>query len=183
MAEVRDTRFSVHIETWGSAPGDVDLLLDLIEALEALGMRGAISGAGGLAGGPGAGFGVEVPEGPDAMAEAVRLGVEAFERACTQVGITHGGVARVDVMTDPYLDRSLAREPERYAGVSEVAAILGVSRQRVAELRTKRGFPAPIAEISAGPIWKVSSLNTFLETWERRPGRPRKATAQAERRS
>ena len=178
MGKMRSTQFSVHIETWGSAPEDVDLLLDLIEALEALGMRGAVSGSGGLAGGPGAAFGVEASsDGSDAMAEAVRLGVDAFERACSQVGITHGGIARVDAMTDPYLDRSLTREPERYAGVSEVAAILGVSRQRVAELRHKRGFPAPIAEISAGPIWEVSSLNTFLDTWERRPGRPRKTTA------
>jgi hypothetical protein len=111
------------------------------------------------------------------VAEAVRLAVDAFERACTQVGITHGGIARADVMTDPYLDRWLTREPERYAGVSEVGALLGVSRQRVAELRGKPGFPAPIAEISAGPIWEVSSLNRFLESWERRPGRPRKAKA------
>ena len=176
MAKMRSTVFNVDIETWGSPPGDVDLLLDLIEALEALGMRGAVSGAGGLAGGAGATFGVEVPsDGSDPMAEAVRLGVDAFERACLQVGITHGGVARVDVMTDPYLDRWLTREPERYAGVSEVAALLGVSRQRVAELRGKPGFPAPVAEISAGPIWEVSSLNRFLEGWERRPGRPRKA--------
>jgi hypothetical protein len=178
VADVRDTQFSIRIETWGSPPGDVDLLLDLIEALEALGMRGAVSGAGGLAGGAGATFGVEVPSGgSDPMAEAVRLGIDAFERACTQVGITHGGIARADVMTDAYLDRRLTREPERYAGVSEVAALLGVSRQRVAELRGKPGFPSPIAEISAGPIWEVSSLNRFLAEWERRPGRPRKATA------
>jgi len=175
VANVSGMELSVDIETWGSPPGDVDLLLDLIEALEALGMRGAVSGAGGLAGGPGATFGVEVPKGSSAMTEAVRLGVDAFERACAQVGITHGGIARVDVMTDPYLERHLNREPERYAGVTEVAALLGVSRQRVAELRNRRGFPAPVAEISAGPIWEVSSLNLFLESWERKPGRPRKA--------
>ncbi len=177
MAKVKITVPSVDIETWGPPPADDDVLGDLIESLEAFGMRGAISSMGGVAGGVGATFGVRVPEGPDAMAEAVRLGVDVFERACEEVGITHGGIARVDVMTDPYLDRWLTREPERYAGVTEVAALLGVSRQRVAELRCKRGFPAPIAEISAGPIWKVSSLNRFLETWERRPGRPRKATA------
>jgi hypothetical protein len=177
VAKVKSAVSSVDIETWGPPPADDDVLADLIEALEALGMQGAVSSMGGIAGGVGATFGVKVPEGSAAMAEAVRLGVDAFERACRQVGITHGGIARVDVMTDPYLDRWLTREPERYAGVTEVAALLGVSRQRVAELRGKRGFPAPIAEISAGPIWAVSSLNRFLETWERRPGRPRKATA------
>jgi hypothetical protein len=178
VAEVKSTSFSVDIETWGPPPDADDALSDLIDALTALGMGGAVTGMGGLAGGVGATFGVDVPGsgGSDSMTEAVRIAVDAFERACTQVGITHGGIARVDTMTDPYLDRSLTREPERYAGVSEVAALLGVSRQRVAELRAKPGFPAPIAEISAGPVWKVSSLNRFLQEWDRRPGRPRKAT-------
>jgi len=104
----------------------------------------------------------------------VRLATEAFAEACEQVGIEHGGIARVDLMTDAYLDRWLALEPERYAGVSEIAALFGVSRQRVAELRAKPGFPAPVAELSSGPVWKVSSLRLFLEAWDRRPGRPRK---------
>ena len=178
MAKVRDTVFSIDIETWGPPPGDDEVLGDLIEALRALGVRGAVSGMGGLAGGVGATFGVEIAsDEPEAMAVAVRLGVDAFERACAQVGITHAGIARVDVMTDPYLDRWLTREPERYAGVTEVAALLGVSRQRVAELRGREDFPTPVAELAAGPVWTESSLRRFIEAWPRRPGRPRRATA------
>lgn len=72
-----------------------------------------------------------------------------------------------------YQAEDLARPPERYVGVTEVAELLGVSRQRASELRTRRGFPAPIAELASGPVWTASSLGRFLETWERRPGRPR----------
>ncbi|HEX9122327.1 MAG TPA: hypothetical protein VF984_03060 [Actinomycetota bacterium] len=174
---MKSARFGVEIETWGPSPGAEEALADLAEALAALGVDGAVTSVGGLAGGVGATFGVDSSRsrGSDPMTAAVRQGIDAFEGTCRQVGVSHGDIARVDVMTDLYLDRWLAQEPERYAGVSEVAALFGVSRQRVAELRGKRGFPSPVAELSAGPVWKVSSLNRFLEEWDRKPGRPRRA--------
>lgn len=173
---MRRFRYSVEIETWGPPPEREETLGELAEALESLGAGGAATSAGGLAGGIGATFSVDVSgsDGSDATIEAVRRAVEVFEAACERVGIAHGCIARVDTMADAYLDRHLEEEPERFAGVSEVAALIGVSRQRVAELRAKPGFPAPVAELSAGPIWKVSSLNRFLREWERRPGRPRR---------
>lgn len=110
--------------------------------------------------------------------QAARVAVEAFERACAEGGIEHRGLARLDAMTDAYLEWWLTREPERYAGVSEVAAMLGVSRQRVSQLRARPDFPAPLAELAAGPVWKVSSVQRLLEGWDRRPGRlPRAETA------
>lgn len=173
MAEVSETSFSVEIETWGVARVPDDTLAELADALDERGLGGTVTSLGGLAGGVGATM--RVHGGPSGTpAEAVRLATEAFAEACEQVGIEHGGIARVDLMTDAYLDRWLALEPERYAGVSEIAALFGVSRQRVAELRAKPGFPAPVAELSSGPVWKVSSLRLFLEAWDRRPGRPRK---------
>lgn len=177
MGKLMRFRYSVDIETWGQLPVNDDHVDAFAEALSSLGAQGATISYGGLAGGIGATYSVDVrdAEGSDPVTEATRRAVETFEAACEQVGIVHGGIARVDVMTDPYLDRSLEVEPERYAGVSEVAALFGVSRQRVAELRTKPGFPAPVSELRAGPVWKVSSLSRFLEEWERRPGRPRGA--------
>jgi predicted DNA-binding transcriptional regulator AlpA len=170
-------RFSVEIETWGTAP-DPAVLAALTEALAAQGAGGSVASAGGLAGGVGATFTVEIVGDPSSAVEAaVGTAVRAFERACAQAGVRHGGIARVDVMTDAYLDRWLCREPERFAGVREVAELLGVSRQRVSELRARPGFPAPVAELASGPVWKVSSLRRFLETWDRRPGRPRKVAA------
>jgi hypothetical protein len=97
-----------------------------------------------------------------------------FLDACKDRHLSHGGIARVDLLTDAYLEREIDQEPERYLGVTEVARELGVSRQRVSELRARPGFPAPIAELAAGPVWKASSLMRFLESWERKPGRPRR---------
>lgn len=166
--------YSVDVETWGQSPTD-DQVDAIIDALSSLGTPGSTISYGGLAGGIGATFSVDVRaiRGSDPVTEAARVAVETFEAACEEAGIVHDGIARVDVMTDAYLDRWITQEPERYAGVSEVAELLGVSRQRVAQLRTKRGFPAPVAELRSGPVWDVSSFGLFLEEWERRPGRPR----------
>jgi hypothetical protein len=175
MAKLNRFRYSVDIETWGGPPSDeqVDAFID---ALSSLGAPRSTIGYGGLAGGIGVTFSIDVGvKGSDAVNEATRRAVATFEAACERVGIVHGGIARVDTMTDEYLDRWITQEPKRYAGVSEVADLLGVSRQRVAQLRIKPGFPAPIAELRSGPIWDVSSLGVFLEEWERRPGRPRRA--------
>ncbi len=53
-------------------------------------------------------------------------------------------------------------------GVAEIAAMLGVSRQRVdAIVRTHEDFPAPEAELSAGRIWSRAAV----EEWLRDTGR------------
>ncbi|WP_261556251.1 serine/threonine-protein kinase [Frankia tisae] len=46
-------------------------------------------------------------------------------------------------------------------GVTEVAEILGVSRQRVAKLRDRADFPDPIAEIAQGPIWDLDEIKEW----------------------
>lgn len=61
----------------------------------------------------------------------------------------------------------------RLGGVSEVAAELEVSSQRISQLRRTPGFPEPIAELSAGPVWDLDQV----VRWEtsglrRRSGRP-----------
>lgn len=59
-------------------------------------------------------------------------------------------------------------------GVSELMEFLGVSRQRVSELRAQPAFPAPAAELKAGPVWLLPNLQRFVEEWDRRPGRKKK---------
>jgi len=59
------------------------------------------------------------------------------------------------------------------AGISEVADVLGVTRQRASELAGSAAFPRPIADLAAGPVWLRSTIVSFHESWERRPGRPR----------
>jgi hypothetical protein len=64
----------------------------------------------------------------------------------------------------------------RMVGVAEVAAELGVSRQRVSELSQQVGFPRPVASLAAGPVWLASSIKRFVESWSRKPGRIRRKT-------
>jgi hypothetical protein len=151
-----------------------ELLSDLHEALERRGAQGAITSMGGLAGGPAASFGLEAAEvQPAVLGQTVDEACSIFLEACDEVGLEHGGIARLDLQTIAYLDRSLEQPAETFAGAAEVAELFGVSRQRVHELRRKRGFPAPAAELAAGPVWRVSTLQRFLAEWERKPGRPR----------
>lgn len=49
----------------------------------------------------------------------------------------------------------------RLGGASEVAAELGVSRQRVSQLRNQVGFPEPLGEIAAGLIWDLDAVATW----------------------
>ena len=50
-------------------------------------------------------------------------------------------------------------------GASDIADLLGVSRQRVhAIVRTHAEFPEPIGEIKAGKVW----LRSDIEEWSHR---------------
>lgn len=61
----------------------------------------------------------------------------------------------------------------RLGGVKEVAGELGVSRQRISQLRGKNGFPEPIGEIAAGPIWDLDAVAQWNSSGLRRSsGRP-----------
>lgn len=177
--------FGVSIETWGEGPSAIDdeRLGQLDWALRELGAAGPAIAVGGIAGGPGAMFGVSVPEEETDPTEVwfavTERAIRIFGDACVKAGISFGGIAHVEVMTEEYLDREVDEEPETYLGVTEVARELHVSRQRVSELRRSEAFPAPIADLAAGPVWKGSSLKRFIEGWERRPGRPRKDANEA----
>lgn len=60
-------------------------------------------------------------------------------------------------------------------GATEVADYLNVSRQRVLELRQKNPkFPEPLEQLKSGPVWDKAAIDSFLEGWDRTPGRPRK---------
>ena len=59
-------------------------------------------------------------------------------------------------------------------GVTELAQLLGVSRQRASELARSRDFPAPIAVLRSGPVWRKTAIARHVGKWERRPGRPRR---------
>lgn len=61
------------------------------------------------------------------------------------------------------------------AGLTEAAAFLGVSKQRLHQLQKKNPkFPRPLLTLAATPIWTLQSLEEFRVNWNRKPGRPKK---------
>ena len=66
--------------------------------------------------------------------------------------------------------------PELMAA-SDVAELLGVSRQRVHQLaRDHPQFPAPYVRLGSGPIWSRPAVEHFDRLWTRKPGRPARAS-------
>lgn len=84
-----------------------------------------------------------------------------------------GDVVAVTVMTTKEADRRMD-ERQELVGIAEIARMLKVSKQRASALSRRGDFPAPIARLQAGPIWRAGDLSTFRMNWRRRPGRPPK---------
>jgi predicted DNA-binding transcriptional regulator AlpA len=68
------------------------------------------------------------------------------------------------VVTSRYVHRVV----EELVGITEIAEILSISRQRVYQLlESDDSFPEPVAVISAGRIWRRRDV----EVWGRATGR------------
>lgn len=52
-------------------------------------------------------------------------------------------------------------------GVAEIAELLGLTRQRVHQLRQIEGFPEPTSVLAIGPVWESADV----ERWARETGR------------
>lgn len=149
--------WTVHIEIDTDAPINDDELWALAE------IGGSVTGTVGdrrlgiTATEPG-------PDGDKALTQAMSR---------VQVVIRYELVA-AEVLSVAEADRRLSEPafPE-LAGVSEIANLLGVTRQRASALQTKPAFPAPIASLASGPIWRRDDLTNFADTWSRQVGRPR----------
>lgn len=66
--------------------------------------------------------------------------------------------------------------PNELAGLSEVAAICGVTKRAAQKYTARPDFPAPLDRLASGPVWR----RTDVERWGREhlplpTGRPRKA--------
>ena len=67
-------------------------------------------------------------------------------------------------------------------GLSEIATMLGVSRQRAGQIvRDYDDFPPPVAELASGRIWETAAVETWAEAHPvRPPGRPAGASEKRE---
>lgn len=66
------------------------------------------------------------------------------------------------------------------AGAKEAAELLGVSPARVRQIEGQPGFPAPVADLAGGAVWRADEVETYGRTRVRgKGGRPRKAVPEA----
>jgi predicted DNA-binding transcriptional regulator AlpA len=162
--------WSVLIEAWapkgkrGSLDPTDSRVTDLVDSLASLG--------GAVAAGPkmwSARVTVKNEFIEQAIADAGRIVVEA----AGQCRLPAWPIERVEAVEATRLDAELevSNFPD-LVGTTEVAEMLGVSRQRIHELRKADRFPLPMIELAAGPIWLRSAVTAYEERWNRRPGRP-----------
>jgi predicted DNA-binding transcriptional regulator AlpA len=91
---------------------------------------------------------------------AASTGYRAFIRALEAVTGDIGAVRlmRMEIAEADY-------EPDELLGATDVARLLGVSRQRVYQLRAATpGFPQPATHLSRGALWSRADV----EAWSRR---------------
>jgi len=71
------------------------------------------------------------------------------------------------------LPRMLPSMTGHLVGLSEIASILGVTRQRASQLvRDYDDFPPPVAELAAGRVWETAAVEAWSKAHpERPPGR------------
>lgn len=55
--------------------------------------------------------------------------------------------------------------PDDILGTSEVAQVLGVSKQRIHALRKDQRFPTPFKHIASTPLWDKREIDSFLKQW------------------
>lgn len=84
----------------------------------------------------------------------------------------------VEIVTEPeHRRRAEAFTTPELMSAAEIAEELRISRQRVHQLRSTAGFPAPLADLRGGAVWDAAAVRKFAQTWERKPGRPPTGTA------
>ena len=94
-------------------------------------------------------------------------------RILVGVGLEGLRLEALHVETEAHQESELATPnlPE-LVGLSEIADILGVTKQRVGQLRERWDFPKPVAELRSGPVWARPMLDRFVDEWPRRSGHP-----------
>jgi len=140
----------IDAEQWGER---VDALLDVLAE------TAGVEGPTGWGVGPtlGAVFIVEA----DDITGATLQGLQAFADALKQAaGDLDVAVRRFEVTEEDF-------EPVTLLGATDVARLLGMSRQRVYQLAERADFPRPVATLARGQMWERGQV----EAWARKEGR------------
>ena len=92
------------------------------------------------------------------MLSSSALGVDATSRRYATLDVVTSTLAGVQVL-----------------GITEVAKLLGISRQRVDQLsKSDPDFPEPVAELGRGRVWSREAI----EAWAKATGRSNRAAGE-----
>lgn len=100
--------------------------------------------------------------------------IEAAEKMANEVmHIVHAEPVSMEVGREAKWQRR-ADEPTlpELMSAAEIAEELGISRQRVHQLRRTAMFPGPLADLRGGAVWDAAAVRKFSRDWKRQPGRP-----------
>lgn len=107
----------------------------------------------------------------DAVAAAAQ-GARLAQQAAQEAGLPAWPVVRLEASTEQVLDEDNRRPVPEVVSAQAAADLLGISRQRLHQLRAEHPiFPAPVYELPTGPLWVRSVVEGFGADWDRTPGR------------
>lgn len=133
----------------------------------------------------GSGIGVSMNLTADSPAEVSSRASSIVEQALGRIMHQSGkprnalAVVEIEAKTLERLEREI--ETPNYpdlCGITELARMIGVTRQRASALAASPGFPRPLAVLASGPVWPKAWVQRFVDAWPRRAGRPSKAAAE-----
>ncbi|WP_333745462.1 hypothetical protein [Streptomyces sp. IBSBF 2950] len=109
--------------------------------------------------------------------QALDIALKAVTQAARAAG-TSATVVGVELLTEDEFDRRLAEPPiPPLGGLSEIAEILDVSRQRAGQLAERDDFPPAVAHLKSGPVFVVEQVKSYAAR-PRTPGRPRRTPSE-----
>lgn len=112
---------------------------------------------------------------PQAPMQAASLAAGTFRRMSYLGTLIGRGEVTVERIT---VESPLARSrTAKVLGTAEIAAMLGVSAGRVAQLKSRPDWPKPAVSLEVGELYFAEDIRRFNEGWDRKPGRPRKTAA------
>ena len=114
----------------------------------------------------------------DSPTQALDIAARETENAASQANLPNMPLVHAEVTEWDEFERRLDQPTyPGMIGVSELAELLGVNRQRASAVARSANFPKPAAELAAGPVWFEPTVRRFVQSWDRKPGRPRKINA------
>jgi hypothetical protein len=158
--------WTVHVEAAGDGQVEPELLDELVDALA--GRHAAVSAARGR-------YGAQFDAIGQDAALVVQAAVKDWATAVRKVGLPAWPIVRVEAMTVAEQEAELETPNfPALVGLAEAARMLGVSKQRLAQLAARPDFPEPMVTLASGPVWLTSGIRGFERRWPRKPGRPAK---------